>query len=147
MEEMSECSTGLEGQAPKVFNAASAKAAFDHAIKTLTLEDIRFMGRDSGQSSARGISSRNRGERQVLAFFMAASLEVGGVGEEDKEEQSADRVVILGFGGGLKGWRCECFGGVWEMGIGGWVVGGVWSFDGFCVDFERVGSHLSVLTE
>ena len=39
--------------------------------------------------------------RQVLACLMAVSLEVGGVGKEDKEEQSADRVVILGFGGGL----------------------------------------------
>ncbi|KAM1057319.1 hypothetical protein ACFX13_031376 [Malus domestica] len=63
---MSECSTGVEGQAPKAFNAVSAKAAFDHTFKTLTLEDIRLMGRswkswrarwerDSGESSARVI--------------------------------------------------------------------------------------------
>lgn len=134
MEEMSECSTGLHGEAPKAFTADSAKTAFDHIIKTLTLEDLRLMGRswkswmarlerDSGESSATGISSRNRGclgflslvvrrrllrglervaERQVLACWMAASLEVGGVGEEDKEEQSGDRGVILGLW-----WRVE----------------------------------------
>ncbi|CAN6560795.1 unnamed protein product [Malus baccata var. baccata] len=82
---MSECSTGVEGQAPKAFNAASAKAAFDHTFKTLTLEDIRLMGRswkswrarwerDSGESSARGISSRNRGCLGFLSFVVRRRL-------------------------------------------------------------------------
>ena len=119
---MSKCSTGVDGEDLKALTADSAEVMSGHRTRMLTGEPFLLMGRslkkwraswdrDSGESSATGISIRNRGclsflsllvslrllrgfskvvVRHVLACWMAASFEFGGV-----REQSGDRERVL----------------------------------------------------
>lgn len=118
---MSKCSTKFEERDSKASMAASVKEGFCHKITILTGKPFLLMGispntsraswdSEVGESSTRGISTRNLGcfsflslpaslglligfdrvvEREILAWRMASSLEVGGV-EEEREDLMMD---------------------------------------------------------